>query len=61
MVYKPIVPDWVADILDAERRSQNVASAIIGHSAEWNSWKYRYTRKLKYARKNGYIRESEVF
>lgn len=61
MIYKPIVPDWVADILDAERCSQNVAFAIIGHTAEWRDWKFRYTRKLKYARKNGYIRESEVF
>lgn len=60
MIYKPIIPDWVADILDAERCSKNVAMAIIGHTKEWNQWKYSYSRKLKYARLNGYVRESEV-
>lgn len=56
-LYKPVVPAWVAEILRRQRDKD--ATATIGHTKEWDEWKYRYSRKLKYARKNGWTSEEE--
>lgn len=61
--YKPVVPKWVADILQLDKkRRQNQYSGSIASGQErknWDEWKRRYSRKLKYARKNGWIVEDE--
>ncbi|KOP82246.1 hypothetical protein ACFFHH_12735 [Cytobacillus solani] len=54
-LYKPVVPKWVAEILD-EQKKQNVFAAH-GRMKEWDEWKRKYSRKLKYARINGWIVE----
>lgn len=33
--------------------------ATTGYRKEWDEWKYRYSRKLKYARLNGWIVEED--
>lgn len=53
--YKPVVPKWVAEILEREKQKDPLAT--IGKTKEWDEWKYRYSRKLKYARANGWIVE----
>lgn len=56
-MYKPIVPEWVADILAKQREGNPLAT--VGHTKEWDKWKRKYSRKLKYARLNGWIVESD--
>lgn len=56
-VYKPVVPKWVAKILEGQRRQDVFASH--GRTKEWDKWKHRYSRKLKYARLNGWIVEED--
>ena len=53
--YKPVVPRWVAEILE-KKRNQDVF-ATLGYTKEWDEWKSKYSRKLKYARLNGWIVE----
>lgn len=53
--YKPVVPKWVGEILEKKRNQDLLAT--LGHSKEWDEWKRRYSRKLKYARLNGWIVE----
>lgn len=53
--YKPVVPKWVGEILEKQR--QQDALATIGYSKQWDEWKRKYSRKLKYARLNGWIVE----
>jgi hypothetical protein len=55
--YKPIVPKWVADILEKQKKQD--VFATLGHAKEWDDWKRKYSRKLKYARLNGWIVEGE--
>ncbi|PGZ46441.1 hypothetical protein COE56_24875 [Bacillus anthracis] len=55
ILYKPIVPKWVAEILQKKKNQDPLAS--LGHSKEWDEWKYRYSRKYKYAMLNGWIVE----
>ncbi|MCU5596768.1 hypothetical protein [Bacillus wiedmannii] len=54
-LYKPTVPEWVAEILQKKNNRDPLAS--LGHSKEWDEWKYRYSRKYKYAMLNGWIIE----
>ncbi|CCW05965.1 hypothetical protein [Bacillus sp. GeD10] len=54
-LYKPTVPEWVAEILQKKKNRDPLAS--LGHSKEWDEWKYRYSRKYKYAMLNGWIVE----
>jgi hypothetical protein len=56
-VYKPVVPKWVAEILEKERKQ--VVLPELGYTKKWDKWKYRYSRKLKYARLNGWIVEED--
>ncbi|WP_412758659.1 hypothetical protein [Niallia alba] len=53
--YKPVVPKWVGEILERQKRQD--VFATHGRTKEWDEWKYRYSRKLKYARLNGWIVE----
>lgn len=59
--YTPIVPMWIASILDNEKKFKNnpkMLYIIYGNKKEkaaWDKWKKHYSRKLKYARENGYI------
>lgn len=55
ILYKPTVPEWVAEILQKKKNRDPLAS--LGHSKEWAEWKYRYYRKYKYAMLNGWIVE----
>lgn len=55
--YKPVVPDWVGQILTDKKAGKMHYKA--GLSKQWDEWKYRYTRKYKYALLNGWITESE--
>jgi len=61
--YKPVVPKWVAEILELDkRRRKNLYSGSIVSGQkrkDWDEWKHRYSRKLKYARLNGWIVEKE--
>ena len=61
--YKPAVPAWVADILERDkkrRQNQYSGSLCSGKTRKnWDEWKYRYSRKLKYARLNGWIIEED--
>lgn len=54
-LYKPTVPKWVAEILEKQKRQDVLAT--LGRSKEWDEWKRRYSRKLKYARLNGWVVE----
>ena len=54
-MYKPVVPAWVAEIL--RRQKQQDPFAYHGHSREWDEWRRKYSRKLKYARLNGWLVE----
>jgi hypothetical protein len=54
-LYKPTVPKWVGDILEKEKRRDPLAD--IGYAKKWREWKRKYSRKLKYARLNGWIVE----
>ncbi|MGG3890264.1 hypothetical protein [Metabacillus fastidiosus] len=62
-VYKPVVPKWVAEILELDklrRQNQYRGSLCSGETRmKWDEWKYRYSRKLKYARLNGWIVEKD--
>jgi len=53
--YRPVVPKWVAEILMEEKKDNVFASE--GRTKKWREWKSRYSRKLKYARLNGWIVE----
>lgn len=55
--YKPSVPKWVGEIL--RRQKQQDPFAYLGHTKEWDKWKRSYSRKLKYARLNGWTIEEE--
>lgn len=55
--YKPVVPRWVGEILEKQKRRDPLA--VLGHSKEWDEWKRRYSRKLKYARLNGWTIEED--
>ncbi|AFQ29880.1 hypothetical protein P4493_05475 [Bacillus thuringiensis] len=55
--YKPVVPEWVAKILEKKKRNDPLAT--IGHSKEWENWKRKYPRKYKYAMLNGWIVEEK--
>ncbi|ATO28917.1 hypothetical protein RA13_13650 [Bacillus atrophaeus] len=55
--YRPSVPRWVGDIL-LKQKNQDVF-ATCGKTKEWDEWKRRYSRKLKYARLNGWTIEEE--
>lgn len=55
--YQPEVPQWVSDILRAEKERNPLAAH--GRSRKWSSWKRSYSRKLKYARLNGWTIEEE--
>ncbi|WP_242705746.1 hypothetical protein [Pontibacillus sp. ALD_SL1] len=55
--YKPEVPEWVAEILEKERRQDPLATH--GYTKEWEQWKRKYSRKLKYARQNGWTVEEQ--
>ena len=61
--YKPVVPKWVAEILDLEKlRRQNQYSGSLcsgQRKKDWDEWKRRYSRKLKYSRLNGWIVEED--
>lgn len=57
MNYVPVVPKWVAEILEAEKRQDPFASH--GRTKIWREWKRSYSRKLKYARLNGWIVERD--
>ena len=56
-IYKPVVPKWVGEILEKQRRQDVFAS--LGRTKEWDEWKRRYSRKLKYARVNGWVVEED--
>ncbi|MFD2704693.1 hypothetical protein [Salibacterium lacus] len=60
-LYKPAVPEWVAEILELDKlRRQNQYSGSLCSGQlrkDWEDWKQRYSRKLKYARRNGWIVE----
>lgn len=55
--YKPVVPEWVSDIL--WKKKENNPFATRGYSKEWDKWKRKYSRKYKYAMLNGWIVEEE--
>lgn len=59
--YKPSVPQWVAEILELDKRrrqSQYSGKICSGQTRkDWNDWKDSYSRKLKYARLNGWVVE----
>ncbi|PGF05278.1 hypothetical protein [Bacillus toyonensis] len=55
--YKPVVPEWVARIL--EKKKQGDPLATLGYSKEWENWKRKYSKKYKYAMLNGWIVEGE--
>lgn len=55
--YRPIVPKWVSDILWKEKNQDPLAA--LGETKRWEEWKRSYSRKLKYARLNGWITEDE--
>lgn len=52
-LYKPVVPEWVARIL--QKKKINDPFATLGYSKEWDEWKRRYSRKYKYAMRNGWV------
>lgn len=62
-LYKPVVPAWVGELLEKDKkRRQNQFSGSVASGKtrkDWVDWKYRYSRKLKYARLNGWIVESD--
>ena len=55
--YRPEVPEWVGEIL--RRQQQQDPFSYHGRSKEWDEWKRKYSRKLKYARLNGWKIEGE--
>lgn len=57
-LYKPVIPFWVAKVLEKEK--QQVPNPEIPYAKEWREWKKRYSRKLKYARLNGWIVEEDL-
>jgi hypothetical protein len=56
-LYKPVVPKWVARIL--QKKKIKDPCATMGQTKEWDEWKRRYSRKYKYAMLNGWIVEEE--
>ncbi|MED1010767.1 hypothetical protein [Bacillus mycoides] len=56
-LYKPVVPKWVAEILQRQKNQDHFAT--MGQTKEWDAWKRKYSRKLKYARLNGWIAEED--
>ncbi|AYK63152.1 hypothetical protein [Bacillus subtilis] len=55
--YKPSVPRWVGDILLKQKNQDPFAT--LGETKRWDEWKHRYSRKLKYARLNGWTIDEE--
>ena len=57
--YVPFVPAWVGEILELDklkRQSQYSGALCSGQRRrDWDEWKERYSRKLKYARLNGWV------
>lgn len=61
--YQPVVPAWVANILSFEKQTGNIHhpdKARGQTQKDWQEWKRRYSRKLKYARMNGWIVETDA-
>lgn len=61
-VYIPEVPRFVAEILALEKKYNNIHYPFKSSGEtrkKWQEWKRRYSRKLKYARLNGWTIESE--
>ena len=56
--YRPEVPEWVGEIL--RRQQQQDPFSYHGHTKEWDEWKRKYSRKLKYARLHGWTIEGEL-
>ncbi|MEK5205214.1 hypothetical protein NST55_28640 [Bacillus sp. FSL R10-2789] len=54
-LYKPVVPDWVGEILQKKKNQDPFAT--MGYSKEWDKWKRKYSRKYKYAKLNGWAVE----
>lgn len=62
--YQPVIPAWVAKILAFEKQTGRIHHPDKCHGEarkKWGNWKRRYSRKLKYARMNGWIIESESY
>lgn len=63
-VYKPVVPKWVGEILELDklkRQDQYIGPLCSGQTRkEWDTWKRKYSRKLKYARLNGWVVEEDI-
>ena len=57
-LYKPEVPEWVGEILRLQQ--QQDPFSYHGHTKEWDELKRKYSRKLKYARLNGWTIEGEL-
>ncbi|WP_124058338.1 hypothetical protein [Bacillus subtilis] len=55
--YRPAVPRWVSDILWKQKNQDPFAT--LGETKRWDEWKRKYSRKLKYARLNGWTIEEE--
>lgn len=59
--YKPVVPKWVARLLELEKKTlQSQYSGVIASGKtrkDWDKWKHSYSRKFKYAMSNGWIVE----
>jgi len=51
-LYIPVVPKWVGEILQRQKNQDHFAT--MGKTKEWDKWKRKYSRKLKYARLNGW-------
>lgn len=56
--YKPVVPGWVATILQDKKAGKMHYKA--GKSKQWDAWKESYSRKYKYAMLNGWISEDDL-
>ena len=59
--YIPEVPKFVAEILEQEKKYNNIHYPFkcSGETRkQWGEWKSKYSRKLKYARLNGWTIEN---
>lgn len=62
--YKPVIPAWVAKILAFEKQTGRMHHPDKCHGEarkKWDNWTRRYSRKLKYARMNGWIVDTESY
>lgn len=56
-LYNPVVPKWVAEILEYEKNRHHLPFRHFPSGQtrkDWEKWKESYSRKLKYARLNGW-------